>query len=165
MKDIIIRLRDFLLNHCQNRQIQTLIRGLISYEMISYIFFGAGTSVVDYVIFSTITAVGCNELISNVISTICAIIFAYVTNKLWVFQSKTYSFSAIIREFIKFTNARIITLIMTSIILLISKMLGGNPYVAKAISMVLTVILNYIFSKLFIFNKRKGTQNENEEIQ
>ena len=52
---------------------------------------------------------------------------------------------------------------MTEIILLISKMIGGNPYIAKALSMVLTIVLNYIFSKLFIFNKRKGTQNENEE--
>lgn len=44
-------------------------------------------------------------------------------------------------------------------------MIGGNPYIAKAISMVLTIVLNYIFSKLFIFNKRKGTQNENKETE
>lgn len=163
MKEFIIRIREFLLRHFSNNYIQTLIYGLISYEMLSYIFFGTGTSVIDYVVFSSITAMGCNELISNAISTICAIIFAYVTNKLWVFQSRTYSFFAIVREFIKFTNARIITWIMTSIILLISKLLDGNPYAAKAIAMILTVIINYIFSKLFIFNKRKGTKNENEE--
>ena len=165
MKEIIIKIRDSLLKHCGNKQLRTLIRGLISYEMISYIFFGLGTSIVDYVVFSAITAVGCDELISNIISTICAIIFAYITNKLWVFKSRTTSFSAIIREFIKFTNARIVTLVMTEIILLISKMIGGNPYIAKALSMVLTIVLNYIFSKLFIFKKRKGTQNENEETE
>lgn len=163
MKGIIIKTRDFLLAHIKNKTIRTLIYGLISYEMISYIFFGLGTSVVDYVVFSAITAVGCDELISNIISTICAIIFAYVTNKLWVFKSRTHGFSEILQEFIKFTNARILTLIMTEIILLISKLIGGNPYVAKALAMLLTVILNYIFSKLFIFNKRKGTQNENKE--
>lgn len=163
MKGIIIKTRDFLLAHIKNKAVRTLIYGLISYEMISYIFFGLGTSVVDYVVFSAITAVGCDELISNIISTICAIIFAYVTNKLWVFKSKTHGFAEILQEFIKFTNARIVTLVMTEIILLISKFIGGNPYIAKALAMLLTVILNYIFSKLFIFNKRKGTQNENKE--
>ena len=163
MKEFIIRIREFLLRHFSNNYMRTLIYGLISYEMLSYMFFGAGTSVIDYVVFSSITAMGCNELISNAISTICAIIFAYVTNKLWVFQSRTYNLSAIIREFIKFTNARVITWIITSIILLISKLLDGNPYAAKAIAMILTVIINYIFSKLFIFNKGKGTKNENEE--
>ena len=163
MKGIIVKTRDFLLAHIKNKAARTLIYGLISYEMISYIFFGLGTSVVDYVVFSAITAVGCDELISNIISTICAIIFAYVTNKLWVFKSRTHGFAEILQEFIKFTNARIVTLVMTEIILLISKLIGGNPYIAKALAMLLTVILNYIFSKLFIFNKRKGTQNENKE--
>lgn len=165
MKDRIIRIRDFLLRHFHNKHIQTLILGLISYEMLSYMFFGIGTSVVDYVVFSVITAMGCDELISNVISTIYAIFFAYITNKLWVFKSKTHGFVEIVQEFIKFANARIITLVMTEIILLISKVINGNPYIAKALSMVLTVVLNYIFSKLFIFNKRKGTKNENKETE
>jgi putative flippase GtrA len=131
--------------------------------MISYVFFGVFTSVVDFSVFSILTSLNCDELISNIISTICAILFAYVTNKIWVFKSKTHGFHEILKEFIRFTNARIATLLMTEVILLISKLINGNPYIAKAVAMILTVILNYIFSKLFIFNKRKGTQNENKE--
>ena len=158
MKEKIIKIREFLLRHFHNKNIQTLLYGLISYEMMSYVFFGIGTSIVDYAIFSGLTATGCDELISNIISTFCAAIFAYVTNKLWVFKSKTHGFVDILQEFIKFANIRFFTLIMTEVILLISKFIGGNPYVAKALAMILTVILNYIFSKLFIFNQRKGTQ-------
>ena len=55
------------------------------------------------------------------------------------------------------------TLVMTEVILVIDKLIGGNQYIAKALSMLLTIVFNYILSKLFIF-KRKGTQNENKEI-
>lgn len=158
MKDMIINIRGFLLRHFTNDNLQTLIYGLISYEMMSYTFFGIGTSLVDYTIFSSLTAMGCDELISNIISTVCAAVFAYITNKLWVFKSKTHGFIDVLQEFLKFANIRFFTLIMTEVILLISKFADGNPYVAKVLAMILTIILNYIFSKLLIFNQRKGTQ-------
>jgi putative flippase GtrA len=156
MKNAIIRFRSFLLKHITNKQLQTLIWGLISYEMLSYVFFGIGTALIDIGVFSFITALGINALISNVISTICAIVFAYTTNKLWVFKSKTSGFIEIIREFFKFANARFATLLMTELMLLASQLLDGNEYIVKLIAMILTVILNYIFSKLFIFKTRKG---------
>ena len=84
MKETIIRLREFLLAHVSNKKLQSLIIGLLSYEMVYYIFFGAGTFIIDIGIFSLITSYGCTALISNIISTICAIVFAYTTNKLWV---------------------------------------------------------------------------------
>ena len=158
MREKIIRIREFLLKHFTNKHMQTLIFGLISYEMLSYVFFGFGTAIVDFAMFSFITSIGCDELISNVISTFCATVFAYITNKLWVFKSKTHGFFDILEEFIKFANVRFFTLIMTECILLISKFIGGNPYIAKFLAMILTIILNYIFSKLFIFNQRKETR-------
>ena len=163
MREKIIKVRFFLLKHFKNQYFQTLIMGLISYEMLSYMFFGLGTCIVDYGVFSSITAMGLDELISNIISTLCAIFFAYVTNKFWVFKSKTHGFIEVFGEFMRFANIRIFTLIMAEVILIISKLVRGNPYVAKAIAMVLTVILNYVCSKLFIFNKRKETINENKE--
>lgn len=165
MKDLIVKFRTFLLKHFKNKYIRKLIYGLISYEMISYIFFGVGTSVVDLVIFSALNFSGMDSLIANLISSICAIIFAYVTNKIWVFESKTNTFKEAFQEFLRFIYARIATLIMSEAIILISQLLYGNDkianQIAKIIAMVLTVIFNYIFSKLFIFNKRKGTKNEN----
>ncbi len=166
MRNLIIKFRTFLLRHFKNEKMQKLIYGLISYEMISYIFFGIGTSVVDYVIFTILNAAKMNSLITNIISSGCAILFAYVTNKLWVFRSKTNGIAEIFREFCKFTYARLLTLAISEIILLVSQLFYGNDQlanqVAKLIAMVFTVILNYIFSKLFIFKERKGTKNENK---
>lgn len=152
MKDAIIRFRSFLIKHIKNKKLQTLIWGLISYEMISYMLFGIGTVIIDYLVFYIFTIMGLNAMISNIISTLCAIIFAYTTNKLWVFKSKTHGFVEILHEFFRFSNARFATLLMTELILFLTIMFKGNQYTAKIIAMILTVILNYIFSKLFIFN-------------
>lgn len=166
MKNLIIGVRSFLLKHFKNEYIRKLIYGLISYEMISYIFFGVGTSVIDYVIFSALNYSGMDSLLANLISTVGAIIFAYVTNKIWVFESKTNGFSEALHEFLRFAYARTATLVMSEIIILVSQLIYGDNkaanQIAKLIAMVLTVIFNYIFSKLFIFNKRKGTKNENK---
>lgn len=159
MRDKIKNFRSFLLSHFKQPKIQTLIYGLISYEMISYILWGIGTSVVDIVSFSLFTSIGLHALVSNIISTMFAIIFAYTTNKIWVFKSKTHGICEVFWEFMRFANARFATLIMTEVILLISEIINGNAYLAKLLAMLITIILNYIFSKLFIFNNGKGIQN------
>lgn len=166
MKEKIIRFRKFLLTHIKNPTLQTLIKGLISYEMLTYVFWGIGTAIVDYLIFTFFNAHNLSALISNIISTFCAIIFSYVTNKLWVFKSKTNGFLEIWSEFIRFSKARIATLIMSECIILTSVAIYGHNQkanqISKLIAMVLTVILNYIFSKLFIFNNRKELAHENK---
>ena len=165
MKNLIVNVRTFLLKHFKNKYIRKAIEVLVNYEMISYVFFGVGTSVVDFVIFSILNFYGMNSLIVNLVSSSCAILFAYVTNKIWVFESKTNTFQESVREFLKFIYARMATLVMSEIIIFISQLIYGNDKVAnqiaKIIGMVLTIIFNYIFSKLFIFN-RKGTKNENQ---
>ena len=69
MKETIIRLREFLLAHVSNKKLQSLIIGLLSYEMVYYIFFGAGTFIIDIGIFSLITSYGCTELILLILLT------------------------------------------------------------------------------------------------
>ena len=161
MKDSIIKFRSFLLAHIKNPSLQTLIKGLISYEMLTYVFFG----IVDYLVFTFFNAGKVSALIANIISTFCAIIFSYVTNKRWVFKSKTSGFMEVLHEFLRFARARIATLIMSEVIIFASVAIYGNNQkvnqISKLISMVLTVILNYIISKLFIFNDRKELINEN----
>ena len=56
MKDSIIKFRSFLLAHIKNPSLQTLIKGLISYEMLTYVFFGIGTAIVDYLVFTFFNA-------------------------------------------------------------------------------------------------------------
>ncbi len=166
MKDSIIKFRSFLLAHIKNPSLQTLIKGLISYEMLTYVFFGIGTAIVDYLVFTFFNTGKVSALIANIISTFCAIIFSYVTNKRWVFKSKTSGFMEVLHEFLRFARARIATLIMSEVIIFASVAIYGNNQkvnqISKLISMVLTVILNYIISKLFIFNDRKELINENK---
>ena len=163
MKDSIIKFRSFLLAHIKNPSLQTLIKGLISYEMLTYVFFGIGTAIVDYLVFTFFNA---GKVSAHIISTFCAIIFSYVTNKRWVFKSKTSGFMEVLHEFLRFARARIATLIMSEVIIFASVAIYGNNQkvnqISKLISMVLTVILNYIISKLFIFNDRKELINENK---
>ena len=159
MKDSIIKFRSFLLAHIKNPSLQTLIKGLISYEMLTYVFFGIGTAIVDYLVFTFFNAGKVSALIANIISTFCAIIFSYV-------KSKTSGFMEVLHEFLRFARARIATLIMSEVIIFASVAIYGNNQkvnqISKLISMVLTVILNYIISKLFIFNDRKELINENK---
>ena len=67
MKDSIIKFRSFLLAHIKNPSLQTLIKGLISYEMLTYVFFGIGTAIVDYLVFTFFNAGKVSALIANII--------------------------------------------------------------------------------------------------
>ena len=156
----VVRFRSFLLKHFKNEKIRTLIWGLISAEMILYMLFGAGTALIDFSSFALLqTVIGIDQFTSHTISTILAILFAYITNRIWVFKSPKEGFKKLFIEFLKFSEARIGTYFMTMVILFIDKMTFNHPKTAKMIGLVLTIILNYIFSKLFIFSK-KETNNE-----
>lgn len=156
----IIKLRFFLLRHFKNKKIQTLIWGLISYEMILYMAFGAGTAIIDFATFAGLQMAGMYPLVANIISTICAIIFAYITNRIWVFRSKVKGVKNVLLEFLAFSEVRVFTLVMTEFILLIDHYTLRMPKTAKFIGLVLTVILNYVFSKLFIFSDKKNKKNK-----
>ncbi len=157
----VVRFRTFLLKHFKNEKIRTLIWGLISAEMVLYMFFGAGTAIIDFSTFAILQAwFHVEPMIAHTISTILAILFAYITNRIWVFKSPKQGFKQLMLEFLKFSEARIGTYFMTLIILFIDKMTFNHPKTAKMIGLVLTVILNYIFSKLFIFSKKEPKQNE-----
>ena len=84
-------------------------------------------------------------------------IFAFVTNKIIVFGSRDYSFKTVLKEFVSFTSARLFTFGLESLILFTAGALKFNLLIAKIFANVLVVILNYFFSKLFIF-KNKGAK-------
>lgn len=89
--------------------------------------------------------------ITNIISWVCAVSFAYITNKVLVFKSK----NSVIKEFISFVSARILTLILDMLIMFIMvTALGINDKVSKLFVQVIVTILNYVFSKLFVFRKK-----------
>lgn len=134
----------------------------IKSEVFRYLFFGGLTTIVSlgsYFIAARLISGG-GELstlqaqVANVISWVFAVAFAYITNKIWVFNSKTTALKDIVREIVSFVGARIFSLVVESGWLALSmELMGMNDFVAKVIGQVVVVVLNYIFSKLFIFKK------------
>ncbi|MBM7710535.1 putative flippase GtrA [Enterococcus xiangfangensis] len=99
--------------------------------------------------------------ISNTISWVFSVLFAFVTNKVWVFQSKTESFKELIWEFSKFIFARVVSfgMDMATMYLLIDLLHTGN-LIAKLITQIIVVVANYVFSKVFIFKKVEIIEDE-----
>ena len=124
-------------------------------SIIAYLFFGGCTTLVNVVVYQ----LGYNVLgISNVVSTIVAwllsVLFAFVTNKLWVFESKSFSVDALRRELPSFFAARLLTGLLDLLIMYITvDKLQLNALLWKILSNIVVIILNYIASKLFVFKK------------
>ena len=129
-------------------------------EKINYLIFGGLTTAVNYVVFFLINAPIQSEyayIIANGVAWVAAVTFAFVTNKIFVFQSKTSGGKALLREAGSFVAARLASLLFEySWMILAVEALRMNEYVAKIIASVVVVILNYFFSKLFIFRKKSN---------
>ena len=121
-----------------------------------YGIFGVLTTVVNLVVYNLCYyKAGMNNTISNVLAWILAVAFAYITNKIWVFDSKSWKMSVLRREVTAFISCRLATGIMDVVIMYICvDILGWHAMLMKLASNVLVIILNYIFSKLIIFKKR-----------
>ena len=135
-------------------------------EVINYLIMGVLATVVNLgvkyaLLFTILDASNATQLqIAVVISWIAACLFAYVTNRIIVFKSKS---KEILKEFISFISARILTLGMEMLIMFIFvTALGLNSdlwvVIWSIVAQVVVIVANYIFSKLFIF--KKGAENE-----
>ena len=91
---------------------------------------------------------------STVIAWIASVLFAFITNKLYVFESKSFEKKLLLREGISFFGCRLATGILDLLIMYISvDLLGMQDLFMKILSNVLVIVLNYICSKLVIFKK------------
>ena len=134
------------------------IKALIEkyWDILSYLFFGGLTTVVNYIVYlPCYNYLGISATVSNVIAWVVAVAFAYVTNKPFVFKSHDWSLKTVGPELTKFIGCRIGSgLLETALIFLTVDWLGWNGNVMKLVTSVLVVILNYIASKLLVFNKQ-----------
>jgi len=129
----------------------------LNIEVVSYLFFGTLTTVIGLFIYWALIYFGFGVVISNTASHTFAILFAFITNKMWVFKSLNFSFLNIAKEFIFFVVGRtIIYVVDTFLLILMVYVLGYNPYISRIISMGLIVISNYFLSKLIVFPKMRN---------
>lgn len=152
-------------------KIKGIIKAVLNKETILYIVFGVLTTVVSFVSLKVFDMLlGQNlYLVSNTISWVLSVAFAYVTNKLFVFESKSWSFSVLKKEIPSFIGARVASyFIEQGGLWLFMDVIGFEDKVfdfiviklsglmtAKLIMSVLVVIINYVLSKFLIFAKKK----------
>ena len=128
-------------------------------EVINYLVFGGLTTVVNIVSFYIMDIMGINTYVNNTIAWVLSVIFAYVTNKLFVFESKTSNRKELTKEIGSFFAARLFSYAVDMIgMYLFVSILFINKMISKVVMNIIVIILNYIFSKLFIFNQDKNTK-------
>lgn len=138
-------------------------------EILLYILFGVGTTVVNWVVYALlVTLCGLGVTFGNAIAWVAAIVFAFVTNKCFVFESKSWAAGKVWKEAAGFLLSRIasgvVEIVGPSLLIgigLNQAIFGIKGAVAKAITSVVVIILNYLFSKLLVFRKKEENPHEN----
>lgn len=93
--------------------------------------------------------------ISTVFSWVCAVTFAYLTNRVWVFKSTAKGTKALAAEAASFYGGRVFTLAVEWLMMTVGNgLIGINYWLMKVIANVVVLILNYIISKVFVFKKK-----------
>ena len=126
-------------------------------EIINYLVFGGLATVVNFVTYFIVARLmGIDEVLSSGISWFFSVLFAYITNKLFVFESKTDGIKAVLIEMGSFFLARIVSGILCDVgtFAIMVKVFNINDLFAKVVTQIMVVIVNYIFSKLIIFRKK-----------
>lgn len=145
-----------------NDKINNLIKKFLNKETISYLIFGVLTTIINIVVFwfaerelAFIMSEDAASLVGNVIAWVISVAFAFVTNKLFVFESKSMAFKVVIAELTGFVIARLLSLAFDEGFMFVAiVLLGMNSLLAKIISNVFVVIINYVLSKFFIFKNK-----------
>ena len=125
-------------------------------ESIMYLIFGILTVIINISSYIFITRILKLEILtSNIIAWIIAVIFAYITNKLYVFQSKTRTNKELIKEFSSFVSCRVLSLLLEIILMYIMiDIMFINDFIVKIFTNIIVIVLNYILSKIIIFKKK-----------
>ena len=125
-------------------------------ELVSYLFVGVATTVVNYVVYYLATRVlSMGVMAGTWTAWVAAVAFGYVANKAFVFHTHCDGALALVREAMGFFSMRLVSLGMETVLMYLTvTVLGLNDLVMKLVINIVVIILNYVFSKLFIFKKK-----------
>lgn len=131
---------------------KSIYKKLFNKEIILYLIFGVLTTLVDAIIFYIANyTLNIHYVISTCLSWIFAVLFAYITNKIFVF-SATQNKQNIFKEMFSFFSLRLVSLLLSIVFMVIMvNIMNINEFLSKILVNVLVVIANYFFSKIFIF--------------
>lgn len=139
------------------------------HEIINYLIVGVFGTVVSIGTFALFMNLNLGTVASNIISWIIVVILMYILNRLFVFEEHANDKAGIIREIVSFVMARIFTLVLETIVVWLGidvlKFNSDFGVVAvKTFGQVLVIVLNFVFSKLFIFKNSKATTDKTDGV-
>lgn len=158
-------------------KLKSLVKKFCTKEVISYVIFGVLTTLVNISVTYILKAVfNIEGNLASTIGIICSIIFAYFTNRKWVFVSYAHTLNEKLSEFGRFILARAFTMVVEIVgVFLLNDVIhsfyglfsDNSAYlINKVIMTVIVIILNFFFSKFFAFKKNnKNTEIENKEVE
>lgn len=122
-------------------------------EIINYLIVGVMTTLVSIGTYAICTkCLNINYMIANIISWIISVLFAYITNRIFVFKSES---KKIILEIYQFFKYRIFSFIIEIFLMYVFvELINIDDMISKIIVQIIVIILNYVFSKLFVFKKK-----------
>ena len=156
--------------------IEDIKKLIIKYkEIILYVIMGAATTIVNWAVYALMTLImntgakawgyDVDIFVSTLVAWIAGVAFAFVTNKVWVFESKSWKFTLVMKELSLFVLARLATGFLewfgTPALVkwgLNQTLFGVKGSISKIVVSIAVVILNYVFSKLIIFKKKENKE-------
>ncbi len=130
-------------------------------QILAYLFFGVTTTLVNWCIYGLLQALQLDMTLSNAIAWLGAVCYAFITNKLFVFESKSFAFPLLLREAVSFFASRVASGAVEVFLPALLYALGLNQPlfglaggVAKALVSVLVIVMNYVLSKFLVFRKK-----------
>ncbi len=127
-------------------------------ELISYAFWGVATTLVSLGTYAVFVHFSINSSISNILSWICGVAFAFVTNKLFVFRSKSLERDVVVKEGGLFVGSRIFTGVVAWVLFpvllwigLDQDFLGFENMWTKIVTSIVEIGLNWVLSKHLVF--------------
>ena len=126
------------------------------YDLIMYLVFGVMTTAVNYLVYlPCFNMLGLSASVSNMISWVVSVAFAFLTNKPFVFRSHDWSAKVVWPELVKFVGCRVGSGVMETVILFVTvDTLRWNGNIWKLVTSVLVVVVNYVGSKLLVFRNK-----------
>ena len=123
-------------------------------EVISYLIFGVLTTLVNWVVYAAMVKVHVDYRIATAAAWAVSVLFAFIVNKIFVFQSYNLRPAYVMKEITSFVACRAVSGVMEMVFMIVMvSWIHMDEYISKIAVSVIVVIVNYVFSKLFIFRK------------
>ncbi len=131
-------------------------------EGFNYLIFGFLAFVLNYILYFIFAdALSMHYMAATVISWVLTVVFAYWTNRTFVFKSRNKDFSAIAKEFVAFIGARVATEVLEIVLMYVMvDLLTINDKISKLVCQTIVILANYVLSKIWIFKKSDGEKVE-----